>query len=198
MLKKIYAFTIAIACIIPALHGQDVEKWFEIKPGYFFFSNHLMRKIYHGGFEIQGSGTYPMCQSMLAFYWSLGYLHVKGKSLGAHQKTSVSQVPIDLGVRAIFDMRECAKAYLTIGPRYFYFHQRNDSMFVDRNVRRSGFGFFINGGSNFIQNDCFMFGIFGEYGFQQKSFTTTMPNVYGRKDFQVGGFTFGASIGFMF
>lgn len=180
-----------------SLSGYSSRAWLEIKPGYFFFSNHLLRKIYHGGFEIQGSLTCPL-SPMVALYSSLGYLKVKGRSLGAWQRTSVSQVPIDLGVRALVDLRECLTAYLTVGPRYFYFHQHNDSMFVNRNIRRNGFGFFINGGCNFIKDDCYLLGIFGEYTFEQKSFSSTMPNVYGRRDLQIGGFTFGASVGFMF
>lgn len=195
MIRKIYIFI--IACMMPALHAHNTASWIEIKPGYFFFANHTMRKIYHGGFEIQGSLTYTL-DRMIGLYSSIGYVHVKGKSLGAHQKTSISQVPIDLGARAIIDVCECVKGYLTIGPRFFYFHQRNYSSFVDPNIRRNGFGFFINGGCNFIQNDYLFLGIFGEYGFQQKSFSSTIPNVFGRKDLQIGGFTFGASIGFMF
>ena len=192
MIKKICVM--AIACVISSVHA---ETWLEIKPGYFFFSNHTLRKIYHGGFEIQGSGSYPLCGA-LALYGSLGYLHVKGKSLQANQKTSISQIPIDVGLRAITPLSECLRGYLTIGPRYFYFHQHNDSTFVNRNIRRTGFGFFINGGCNFIANDCFLLGIFGEYAFEQKSFKSMMPNVYGKPDVQIGGFTFGASIGFVF
>lgn len=183
--------------MIPALYGQIESGWLEIKPGYFFFANHTLRKIYHGGFEIQGSATYPLC-GMIAWYSSIGYIHAKGKSLGDNQKTSISQVPLDLGFRAIVDLSECTKAYLTAGPRFFYFHQRNDSTFVPENIRTNGFGFFINSGCNYISCNGWLFGIFGEYAFQQKSFTSTVPNVQGRSDLQIGGFTFGASVGFEF
>lgn len=206
MIKKICA--LAIVCIVPLLHANtyyvdmhDVESpraWLEIKPGYFFFSNHMLRKIYHhGGFEIQGSATYLLCE-MIALYGSLGFLHAKGKSLQANQETSISQIPLDVGLRAIADFNERAKGYLSIGPRYFYFHQHNDSNYVSKNVRRNGIGFFLNGGCNFIKNDRFLLGVFGEYAFEQKSFKSTMLNVYGRPHVQVGGFTFGASIGFVF
>ncbi len=195
MIKKIYA--LAIACVIPSLYGQISCPWLEIKPGYFFFANHTLAKIYHGGFEIQGSVSYPLC-GMIALYGSLGYLHVKGKSLNGNQKTSISQVPLDAGVRSMVNLSECVKGYFSIGPRYFYFHQHNDSTYVNRNIRANGFGFFINGGCNFINNDCLLLGIFGEYAFEQKSFKSMIPNVYGRQDIQIGGFTFGASIGFVF
>lgn len=195
MIKKIGV--LAIACIVPSFHGQLSHSSLEIKPGYFFFANHTLRKIYHGGFEIQGSVTHPLC-GMIAAYGSIGYIHAKGKSLGDNQKTSISHVPLDLGFRAIAEVSDYAKAYLSAGPRFFYFHQRNDSTFVPQNVRTNGFGFFINGGCNVIKNDCFLFGIFGEYAFEQKSFRSTIPNIYGRRDLQIGGFTFGASVGFEF
>lgn len=196
MIKKIYALA-AIACIMPSLHAQICPAWLEIKPGYFFFSNHTLREIYHGGFEIQGSGSYLLCET-IALYGSLGYLHLKGKSLNGHQKTSISQIPLDVGLRAIAHWSEYVKGYVSMGPRYFYFHQHNDSTYVNRNIRCNGFGFFINGGFNVIENDCFLLGIFGEYAFEQKSFKSTIPNVYGRPDFQIGGFTIGASVGFVF
>ena len=200
MIKKIYI--LAIVCFMSSLSAEISSAWLEIKPGYFFFSDHTLRKIYHGGFEIQGSVTYPLC-GILALYGSLGYLQVKGKSLHAHQPTSISQIPFDLGLRAIFNLgeracwNECVKGYLSIGPRFFHFHQHNDSIYVPRNIRRNGVGLFINGGCNFIKNDCFLLGIFGEYAFEKKSFASCIPNVYGR-DIQIGGFTFGASTGFVF
>ena len=195
MIKKICA--LAIVCAMPSLHGQISCAWLEIKPGYFFFANHTLRKIYNGGFEIQGSVTYPLC-GMIALYGSLGYVHVKGKSLGGNQKTSISQIPLDGGIRAIVDVGECVKGYLSIGPRFFHFHQHNNSTYVNRDIRKNGFGFFINGGCNFIKSDCVLLGVFGEYAFEQKSFKSAIPNVYGRRDLQVGGFTFGASVGFTF
>lgn len=195
MLKKIFA--LAIACVIPSLHAEISRPWFELKPGYFFFSNHTLRQIYHGGFEIQGSGTYPLSEK-IALYGSLGYVRVKGKSLQGNQKTSISQIPLDVGLRAIANVTERVKGYLSIGPRYFYFHQRNDSTYVNPNIRQSGVGFFINGGLNIINNDWFLLGVFGEYAFEQTSFESTITNVYGKQNLHVGGFTFGVSVGCVF
>jgi hypothetical protein len=196
MIKKICA--LLITCVVPALHAEISCAWLEIKPGYFFFTNQTLRKIYNGGFEIQGSVSYPLYK-MIALYGSLGYFKVNGRSLGGNQKTSISQVPVDLGLRAVADLDKCIKGYLSIGPRYFYFHQHNDSIYVNRDIRRSGLGFFINGGFNFIKNDGFLLGVFGEYAFERLSFNCcTIPNIYGRQNVQVGGFTFGASIGFAF
>ena len=195
MIKKIGV--LVLACVVQSLHAEIPQAWLELKPGYFFFANHTLRKIYHGGFEIQGSASYPLGE-VIALYGSLGYLQAKGKSLQGNQKTTISQMPFDVGLRAIARFGEYVKGYLSIGPRYFYFHQHNDSTYVDRDIRRSGIGFFINGGCNFIKNDRFLLGIFGEYGFEQKSFTSTLPNVYGRQGIQIGGFTFGASVGCVF
>ncbi len=195
MIKKICA--LAIACCMSSLYAEITQTWLEIKPGYFFFANQTLGKIYHGGFEIQGSLSYPLWE-MIALYGSLGYLQVKGRSLQGNQKTSIFQVPLDIGLRIVADLNECANGYLSIGPRYFYFRQHNDSIYVNRNICRNGLGFFINGGCNFVKNEYFLLGIFGEYAFEQLSFNSMIPNVYGRQNMQVGGFTFGASIGFVF
>lgn len=195
MIKKICV--LAVACIMPSIHAKTSSTWLEIKPSYFFFTNHTLRKIYHGGFEIQGSVSYPLCD-MIDLYGSLGYLQVRGKSLQGNQKTSIYQIPVDVGLRAIAHLSKCVKGYLSIGPRYFYFHQHNDSTSVNRNIRRSGAGFFINSGCNLIRNDRFLLGIFGEYAFERRSFKSTIPNVYGRKNVQVGGLNFGGSVGLAF
>src|ERR1700735_2529405 len=109
MIKKICAL-LTIACIMPLLHAEIYYytescaknrcAWLEIKPGYFFFTDQTLRKIYHGGFEIQGSASYLLCE-IIALYGSLGYLHVNGKSLQGDQKTSIFQIPVDIGLRAI-------------------------------------------------------------------------------------------------
>lgn len=195
MIKKICV--LVLACSMPALWAEISFPWLEMKAGYFFFSHHTLRKIYHGGFEIQTSGTYPLWE-MIALYGSVGYVQVQGKSLQAHQRTSLYQIPLDVGIRAFAQWGEYVQGYLSVGPRYFYVHQHNDSTYVNRNIGQHGLGFFINSGCNFIQDDRWLLGIFGEYAFERKSFTSMMPNVYGRKNVQLGGFTFGGSVGVVF
>lgn len=195
MIKKIYA--LAIVCAILSFHSEIFSARLEIKPGYFFFSDHTLRQIYrHGGFEIQGSGTYPLSE-MINLYGSIGYIHIKGKSLQGNQETSMSQIPVDVGLRVIADLCEYVQGYLSIGPRFFYVRQHNDSMYVDQNIHGKGLGLFVNAGCNLISYDCILFGIFGEYAFEKKSFQPTTPNVYGQ-DIPIGGFTFGASAGLEF
>lgn len=42
-------------------------------------------------------------------------IHAKGKSLSDSQKTSISQVPLDLGFRIIANVSEYLKVYLPAG-----------------------------------------------------------------------------------
>lgn len=195
MTKKIH--TLALACLMASFYVSASGPMLEVKPGYFFFSNHTLRKIYHGGFEIQASGSYPL-QHWLALYASLGYVQAKGRSLQGNQKTSMWQVPVDLGIRATAHFNEYIKGYFSIGPRYFHFHQHNDSAYVTQNISKNGGGFFINSGLNVLAGDCCILGLFGEYGFEQKSFTSTTANVYGIGTLPLGGFTFGVSLGIGF
>lgn len=195
MIKKIGI--LAIVYLMSSLHASTSYTWFEIKPGYFLFSNHTLRKIYHGGFEIQGSGSYPLSEKV-DLYGSIGYIHAKGTSLQGNQKTSMWQLPINLGLKATACMTERLRCYVAAGPRYFHFHQYNDSTYVNQNISKNGAAFFINGGLYYLTHDCFLLGIFTEYAFERKSFTSDRPNVYGIRQLPVGGFMFGATLGIGF
>lgn len=179
-------------------HADQVPPLVEVKAGYFFFSDSCMRNVYRdGGFEIQASGSYPLW-CWLSIYGSIGYLKVHGKSLHGCECTSLWQVPFDIGLKPIFALGDHVQYYFSFGPRYFHLHQHNNSTFVNKNKERGGLGFFVNTGFNFIPCEHFFIGLFGEYAYEKKSFCSSMPNVFGRKHVQVGGFTFGASLGYAF
>lgn len=170
----------------------------EVKPSYFFFSQSLLRRIYHhGGFEIQGAASYRLCH-WLALYASIGYRHVRGRALNTGEKTSLREIPLDLGLKPTFEIGECVDYYFAFGPRIFPIHQHNDSQFVDKNLHRTGVGLFVNSGFNFHPLDHLSIGFFGEYSYERKSFKSSMPFVFGKKHVQVGGFAWGVSVGYAF
>src|SRR5579872_3589679 len=165
--------------------------------GYFFFSNAKMRKIYNGGFDVRISGSYPFFYTSrlgLQAYASVGYQQVHGKSLNAHQGTSIWQVPINLGLKSVIEIVPEIQYYVTLGPRYFFIHQHNHSSFVNRNLSDNGFGGFVNTGFNFFFNRHVIVDVFGEYAYERAHFHSSKTNVYTR-NIQVGGFTFGVGLG---
>jgi len=200
MYKK-SALLAALLCTLTQ-HASDLAPcltpWFEIKPSYFFFAASPMNDIYnHGGFEIQGSASAPLCKH-LDIYSSAGYRKAWGHALNTCEKTSLSVIPIDIGLKPIFNFCERFYYSFAIGPRFFYFHQRNNSPYVDCSISNAGVGFFANTGFNVLLADHFVLGIFGEYSYEKKTIYPTKPNVYSNGSLQMGGFAFGISLGCAF
>ena len=169
----------------------------EGKVGYFFFASEKMRDVYsNGGFELQWSGSYPVYEC-LQIYASLGYLQAWGTSESGGQSTTLWQIPVDLGLKSIFNIASFAQYYIGLGPRYFHIHQHNDSAYVDRNVSDNGIGLFSNMGFNFFPiRHCFV-DLFGEYAYEPAHFSSSKPNVFGG-DAQMSVFTFGIGVGYAF
>lgn len=196
MYKKIALLSALLYTVIH--YATDVTPWIEIKPSYFFFYASPLHDVYdHGGFEIQGSGSVPLCH-YLDFYGSLGYRHAQGHALNTCEKTSLTVLPIDIGLKPVFNFRERFYYFFAIGPRYFYLRQHNNSPYVDSIISGSGIGLFVNTGFNVLLTDHFLLGIFGEYSYEKKKICPCMPNVLSNGSVQLGGLAFGVSFGYAF
>lgn len=157
-----------------------------------------MKNLYNkGGFEIQGSASIPIYH-YLDLYGSIGGRKAWGRALNSCEKTSLTVAPVDIGLKPIINFRERLYYFFTIGPRFFYFHQHNNSPYVDSNIKSGGVGLFVNTGCNILLADCFLLGIFGEYSYEQKTICPSRPNVYSNGGVQIGGFAFGMSLGYAF
>lgn len=175
---------------------------FEVKTGYFFFSNSQLRKIYDkGGFDIQLCASYPLWNLTngwtLNGYGAIEYFHRSGKSINAHQRTSIWSVPINLGLKPVYTISAHTQYYFAIGPRYFYVHQHNHSTYVYKSKSKNGLGFFVNTGFNYLLCNHFVIDIFGEYSYGKTHFHTGNSRIY-TKAVQIGGFTFGGGLGYEF
>jgi hypothetical protein len=169
----------------------------EAKAGYFNFTDSKMRKVYNrGGFDFQVSTSIPIAKR-LEIYGSVEYLERHGRSLHEHEKTSIWEVPLSLGLKPVAVISPRVQAYITLGPRYVFLHQHNKSNFVDKNVSRSGFGGFANAGFNFFLRKHVFLDLFAEYSFVKMHVHPHKTNVYGRST-QVGGYVFGAGLGYAF
>lgn len=184
---------------IPCYYSSPL---FDVKMGYFFFSNSKLRKVYDkGGLDIQLCTSYPLWKLNsrwnLHAYGALEYFQRSGRSMNGHQKTSVWSVPMNIGLKAVYAICANMQYYFAIGPRYFYIHQHNHSSYVYKNRSRNGLGFFVNTGFHYILCDRFFIDIFGEYSYAKIRLHGERPRVYTR-NIQMGGFTFGGGIGYKF
>ena len=179
-------------------YASDLPSWLEIKPSYFLFSAAPMKDVYnHGGFEIQGSGSMPICR-YLNLYGSIGYRTVHGHALNGGEQTSLTVIPVDIGLKPIFNLGEHGYYFFAVGPRYFAFYQRNKTSYVNGIVDDCGVGFFVNTGFNFELTDSFLLGIFGEYSYEKQMVSSNQPNVFSNGNVQMGGFAFGLSFDYAF
>jgi hypothetical protein len=169
----------------------------EAKAGYFFFTDSDMNKVYNqGGIDVQLSGSYPI-YSVLHVYASVEYLEKTGYSEGMHEKTSLWEIPLSLGLRSVFSIQKYLEYYLSIGPRYFFAYAHNDSPYVPRNMQANGCGGFVNTGFLFILPKNVTIDLFGEYSYKTLHFHSTQSGASGHA-VQVGGLTFGGGIGYSF
>lgn len=174
----------------------------EVKTGYFFFSNSKMRKVYDkGGVDIQLCASYPLkrltSRWVLNAYGAVEYFHQSGKSLNEHQKTALWSVPINIGLKPVYEINARMQCYFAIGPRYFYIRQHNHSSYVYKNRSKDGLGFFVNTGFNYFLSNHFIADIFGEYSYAKIHFHDGKSHIYTR-NIQMGGFTFGGGLGYEF
>lgn len=169
----------------------------EAKGAYFFFANEKLRDVYSsGGFQVQISGAYPVYYA-LEVYGSVGYSQAFGSSTGAGESTTIWQLPVDIGLRPVFRVASFAEYYFTIGPRYFYVHQYNNSSYVKESIGKSRVGLFVNTGFNFTLLAHMLIDVFGEYAYEPISFSNSSDNIYGNHT-QVSTFSFGAGLGYNF
>lgn len=180
-----------------AFKGLCDETSVEAKAGYFFFSDSKMRKIYDkGGLDVQLSGSCPIWK-WIQIYGSVEYFKRHGHSLNAHQRTSIWGIPLSLGLKPVIKICPQVRYYFTLGPRYFFVYQHNQSFQVDKHAHSSGLGGFVNMGFNFFPIRNLFLDIFGEYSYKRMHFHSSKSNVYSNA-FQIGGFTFGGGIGYAF
>lgn len=201
-------FTFFLSLLACVNHGSCNDSYcnsqniIEAKAGYFFFSDDTLKKIYdQGGLDVQLCATYPLWDVdngwTLNAYGAIEYFKRSGRSINLHEKTSIWAVPVNIGLKSTYMMTSDMQYYYSIGPRYLYINQHNDSAYVYKNKSRNGFGFFINTGLNYILCDNFVIDFFGEYSYAKIHFHSNKSHVYTR-NIQVGGFTFGGGIGYEF
>jgi hypothetical protein len=174
----------------------------EAKVGYFFFADSVLRKIYDkGGLDLQLSASIPVCtwqnRYSLEIYGSVEYLKRHGKLPTNGQKTSIWEVPVSLGLKPVFAICPEVHYYFTFGPRYFHVHQHNKDPYLQKNLNGNGIGLFVNTGFNFFPWRHLVIDVFGEYSYERTHFHTSKRHVYGTT-VQVGGYAFGAGLGYAF
>lgn len=184
--------------IFDCFHEGEIE----LKAGYFNFSDAKMRKIYDdGGLDLQLCSSLPIWNMSptwrLDLYAAMEYFERSGHSLNNHQNTSIWSIPVNIGIKPVYKLNGKLQYFFTVGPRYFYLHQRNHSSYVSKHSSKKGVGLFLNTGFEFLLSQRLIFTLFGEYSYAKIRFHQRSASVY-TKNTQVGGYTIGGSFGYRF
>lgn len=189
-----------LACSVLQAHPFQAE----LKLGYFYFGDEIFRQIYRqDALDTQLTVSTPVWK-WLRIYGGINYISREGRSIGGHHRTEIIILPASIGLQAMIEVARDLKYYASIGPRYFYVHQENHFSAIDHSVNGHGIGGFINTGIQFdfgpdfyiLGTDCFI-DLFCEYSFCRIPFRSHKQNVTGATR-QVGGLTFGGSLGYRF
>lgn len=187
-----------------ALAGNKKASWWDkhlpkpyidAKAGYFFFSSSDMSDVYdHGGIDVQISGAYPLVP-FLRIYGSAEYLRKSGHSTVSHDSTTFWAVPFSLGLQPTIGFGSVVSWYATLGPRYFLTRVSSDTSYIPKHIHSNGFGAFVNTGLLFTFCRHLALDIFGEYSYARLPYQISSTQ---RQTSQVGGFTIGGGLGYVF
>jgi hypothetical protein len=171
------------------LHAADVR--LEAKAAYFAPTNQTFRQIYGGG------GLYNLefsAQTWGGLYaWgSAGFFRQSGYSIGGHDRTSITFVPLGIGLKYLFTCKN-TRPYLGIGIQPTYLHIRDDSPYVIPSSNKWGVSGIIKSGLMIDLTDRLFFDLFVDYSFIKVPFSNQGPILRNAAD--LSGFSFGGGLG---
>jgi hypothetical protein len=120
--------------------------YFEIKPGYYFLTDHSMRQFFdNGGFTLRGEAGYKLW-GPLTLWFDGGYFQKNGYALGGTEKSDLLLATLSLGLKTIFYPHDRFAFYLGAAPRLFLMMLDNDSPYVRGTDNEIGLGGGFQGG----------------------------------------------------
>ncbi len=120
---------------------DPVKRWyFEVKPGYFYFTDSEMRRFFdHGGFTFRGEVGCNFWGPLIV--WADGgYFQKKGQALGGAERIDFKLASITLGLKAIYYFNDYVAVYAGAGPRLLIMLMHNYSPFVRGDDNEVGIG----------------------------------------------------------
>lgn len=117
------------------------KKWyFEIKPGYYYFSDSDMRRFFDdGGFSFRAESGCKFWDPLMVWI-DAGYFQKEGRAIGGDEKIELKLATITLGLKVIYSFADWISAYAGAGPRLFMMMMDNYSPFVRGEDNEVGIG----------------------------------------------------------
>ncbi|MCH9613400.1 MAG: hypothetical protein SP1CHLAM54_04000 [Chlamydiia bacterium] len=172
----------------------------EANLAYFRPATKAIREIYGNGllsYQVKADGS---VWQNIRMWGSVNYAHGSGHSVGGGDKTSITYVPLTLGVKWLQPFQiGCVENAVSfgIGPRYYFVLIKNDGEDVQKKQHENGLGFALEAAYRVFVTRSFYFDLFSDYGFRKLGFDSD-KNYIESSAIQAGGFSIGGGIGWRF
>lgn len=170
----------------------------EFKPAYFFPQDHVFKEIYEGGFIALGELSFYIFRDYLTLYIESGYFSKTGKinDLDSKVHTTVSQVPLTLGLVFNYPVFEKFDIYAKVGPNYLYTKVKQQSPFFKPKQTVNCFGATVGAGIKYLFLRYCLLDLFFNYRYDKKEIHDSSSDTMFQR--YLGGFDLGLGIGCRF
>ncbi len=179
----------------------------EFRPSYFYpLSNHF-RKIFSGGVDYQLTVSCPVYWGQnervrgISLFAAADYFSKDGHSTYLKDKTSITIVPVTLGVKYFFPpLGECVpvNVYVASGMKYYFVHTKNHSDYVKKRVNVNGMGGMIEVGAIGVVREHFVLDLFVSSSFRCFGAPSISSDTVESTGINVSSINAGGGVGYRF
>jgi len=167
----------------------------QAKAAYFYPTSGRFQDIYSGG-GIYGLEFNGSVWRQLHIWTSIDFFSKNGHSIGENDKTNIFFMPIGLGLKYIYDIKNFS-FYFGAGAITTYFRTKDYNPYVIPIVSKWGIGAIIKTGCFLKLPHHVFLGLNVDYSFMNIKFHTINAGLP-RYDADLSGVTVGGSIGYLF
>lgn len=167
--------------------------------GYFHPVSKRVRKIYSDGWADYQLEIVKELYDNWQIWLNVSGFSKKGHSIGFHDDTRLSFMPVSLGVRYSFPLTCRLTTYAGLGACYSFLRIKDDACFVHRHTSKERFGGIAEFGFNYCLTQSFFANLFVNYLYQSFDFPHGQDDPYvERNDLNMSAFKVGIGIGAYF
>lgn len=191
--KTFLVFSLMLASTVSALSADTL---LEAKGAYFSPTDYRFRKIYSGGGQYGAEITHSFWCPNLYLFGSVDNFYKKGSSIGASNDTSITLVPIALGLKYFYPIK-CFDVYAGLGIVGTYMHTKDIAEPLRRNTKRWGVGGIAKAGVIYDVGCNIFLDLFTSYTYTEINFHNH-GSLVRRHNANLSGWAIGAGIGYRF
>ncbi len=159
--------------------------------------HHKFRDIYSEGGIYGGEFTWQMRQKLYGWI-SADYFSKKGFSIGEHDPTKITMVPLGAGLKLKFPFKRTVDLYIGAGVLGTYLHMRDHSPFVIPSSSKWGVGGIAKVGAICKIGEHFFIDLFTNYTYTKIDFDNADQEIVIRQNANLSNCSFGAGMGYRF